>query len=212
MFRRRNMTSDNNALRYALLGLLSRRSLSGWELLKRFRRSVVFFWHAERSQVYAELKRMERLGLVRSRLTVQDTRPNTRHYALTPAGRAALRAWLDRPTAAAPVKDRMLLRTFFADQVPATRAVQYLRRHGDEHRRVLAEFEAIRAALEAQYGGLEETEDPALAFGALVLEHGIRFERMYAEWCAWAADAVARRRRPGRTRAPADAGDFIMTR
>ena len=58
-------------LHSALLGLLARRPLTGYEILKRFTRSVVFFWHAKRSQIYAELKRMERLGFVTSRVTVQ---------------------------------------------------------------------------------------------------------------------------------------------
>lgn len=200
------------ALQYALLGLLARRPLSGWEILKRFNRSIVFFWSGKRTQIYAELRRLERLGLVGSRLVVQGRRPNKRHYAITVAGRAALRAWLDRPTPVQPVKDEMLLRTFFADLLPPPRVASYLRRHSQEHQRVLAEFETIRAALEARYGPLAATADRALAFGYLVLEQGIRFEQMYAEWCRWAAEAVERRpARPGRAAATAHTPDFIMT-
>ena len=199
------------ALQHALLGLLARRSLTGWEILKRFRRSIVFFWHAERSQIYAALKHLEGLGLVRSRLGVRGARPATRRYAITPAGRAALVAWLDRPTRAQAVKDEMLLRTFFSDVLAPARAGQYLRSHAGDHRGVLAEFEAIRAALEARYGDLGSTDDRALAFGYLVLEQGVRFERMYAEWCEWAADAVERRcPAPGRARDSRGA-DFILT-
>jgi DNA-binding PadR family transcriptional regulator len=200
------------ALHYALLGLLTRRPLSGWEILKRFNRSIVFFWNAKRTQIYAELRRLERLGLVSSRIVVQGPRPNKRHYAITAAGRTALRAWLDRPTPVQPIKDEMLLRTFFADLLPPSRVAADLRRHGEKHQRVLAEFETIRAALEARYGPLEATGDRALAFGYLVLEQGIRFERMYGEWCRWAAEAVERQpARPGRAAATAHTPDFIMT-
>lgn len=199
-------------LRFALLGLLTRRALTGWEILQRFQRSIVFFWNARRSQIYAELGRLERAGLVRSRIESQRTRPDRRCYAITPAGRAALRAWLDAPTPVQPIKDEMLLRTFFADQIPGARAAEHLRRHGDEHERVLAEFEAIRARLEARHGPLDSTPDRALFFGALVLEQGIRFERAYAGWCRWAAAEVERRGgehlpAPDASRAP----DFIMT-
>lgn len=198
-------------LQHALLGLLARRPLTGYEILKRFARSIVFFWHAKRSQIYAELQRMERLGLVSSRLAVQARRPNKRLYAVTPAGHEALATWLDRATPAGPVKDEMLLRTFFADLLPSARAAEYLRRHGEAHRRVLEEFEATRAALRARYGDPLETEDRALFFGALVLEQGIRFERMYADWCEWAAGETERRA-DGRHRAAdaASAADFIM--
>jgi len=199
-------------LHHALLGLLARRPLTGYEILKRFTRSVVFFWNAKRSQIYAELKRMERLGFVTSRIAVQKGRPNKRRYAITPAGKAALRVWLDRPTPAGPVKDEMLLRTFFSDLLPPARAGAHLKRHGEEHRRVLEEFEGIKVALAARYGPAETTRDPALFFGHLVLEQGIRFERMYVEWCRWAAAEAARwRGRQGRASETPSAADFIMT-
>ncbi|MBI2528811.1 MAG: PadR family transcriptional regulator [Candidatus Rokubacteria bacterium] len=202
---------DPLTLQHALLGLLARRPLSGWEILKRFGRSVVFFWNAKRSQIYAELKRMEGLGLLVSRVTVQQRRPNSRRFAITAAGETALRSWLDRPTPVAPIKDEMLLRTFYADLLPPERAVLYLRGHGGEHRRIQEEFEEIKAALEARYGALPETSDEALACGYLVLEQGIRYERMYAEWCEWAAAQLQHRgARTGAARAT-DPADFIMT-
>ncbi|MBI2216705.1 MAG: PadR family transcriptional regulator [Candidatus Rokubacteria bacterium] len=201
--------TGTNTLRYALLGLLSRRRLSGWEILKRFSRSIVFFWHAKRSQIYAELRRMERLGLVSSRLEIRGGGPNPRHYAIADAGRAALDEWLDRPTPAAPVKDEMLLRTFFSERLEPDRVRKYLEEHGEEHRRVLEKFDAIRARLEERYGPVETTTDRGLFFGYLVLEQGIRLERMSMEWCRWAAAIVERRRDLPITTTP-DA-DFIMT-
>lgn len=197
-------------LQYALLGLLGRRSLTGYEILKRFTRSVVFFWHARQSQVYAALDRMEQLGLVASRVVVQRQRPNRRHYTMTPAGRAALRAWLERETAVQPIKDEMLLRVFFSDPLPAHKVAASLLRHATAHERVRAEFEAIRMALEARYGPIGSTADRPLAFRYLVLEQGIRFERMYADWCRWAAGALERVR--DRAHTPARTGaDFIVS-
>jgi non-ribosomal peptide synthetase component F len=49
-------------LRYALLALLSRRSLTGYELTKRFYGSVAFCWHAHQSQIYADLADSPRDG------------------------------------------------------------------------------------------------------------------------------------------------------
>ncbi|HET7873887.1 MAG TPA: PadR family transcriptional regulator [Methylomirabilota bacterium] len=199
-------------LRCALLGLLNRRPLTGYEILKRFNRSIVFFWHAKRSQIYAELKRMEGLGLVTSRVTPQTGRPDKRAYAITQAGLAVLRGWLDRPAAVGPIKDEILLRTFFSDRLSSARAAADLRRQAREHQRVVEEFEGIRAALRARYGPLESSDDRALFFGYLVLEQGIRFERMYGEWCEWAAAAVqARRSQASRPAVDPVAADFIMT-
>jgi DNA-binding PadR family transcriptional regulator len=203
---------EPTTLHFALLGLLSRRALTGYEILKRFRRSIVFFWHAERSRVYAELGRLEGLGLLRSEVTPRAGRPNQRRYTITTSGRAALREWLEAAAPDSPVKDAMLLRTFFADLLPPGATVSSLRRHAERHRRVLAEFEAIREALQARYGSPLESADRALFFGCLVLEQGIRFERMYAEWCDWAAHQTERRGAGPDGVAPAAADiDFIMT-
>lgn len=214
IFLRRTMVPSLKpaTLHFALLGLLSRRALTGYEILKRFRRSIVFFWHAERSRIYAELGRLERLGLLRSEVTPQAGRPNQRRYTITPSGRAALSEWLDAVPPAGPVKDEMLLRTFFADLLPHGTAASSLRRHGEHHRRVLAEFEAIKAGLQARYGPPLESDDRALFFGSLVLEQGIRSERMYAEWCEWAAEQTERRGAGPESVAPGSADtDFIMT-
>lgn len=199
----------STTLQCALLGLLARRPLTGYEVLKRFGRSVVFFWNAKQSQIYAELRRMERLGLVRSRVEIQRRRPNRRHYAMTAAGRAALREWLEAPTPAQPIKDEMLLRTFFSDALEPARVAAGLRRHADVNERVLAEFESIKAALGARYGSIETTVDRPLVFRYLVLEHGIRFQRMYVDWCRWAVGALERAR-PGRASAAPSGADLIV--
>lgn len=205
-------TARPTTLHFALLGLLSRRALTGYEILKRFRRSIVFFWHAERSRIYAELGRLERLGFLRSEVTAQTSRPNQRRYTITSSGRAVLGEWLAAAVPASPMKDEMLLRTFFADLLPPGAAVSSLRRHAQEHRRILAEFETIKAALRTRYGSPLQSADGALFFGSLVLEQGIRFERMYAEWCEWAAQrSELRGAGPAAdTAGPADI-DFIMT-
>ena len=46
-------------LGYALLGLLARRPLSGYDLAGQLKVPVVFFWHARISQIYPELARLE---------------------------------------------------------------------------------------------------------------------------------------------------------
>ena len=77
---------------YALLGLLSfDRELSGYDLKKWADSSLRFFyWSPATSQIYAELKRLEKLGLVSARETPQDELRNKRVYRITDAGRDAL--------------------------------------------------------------------------------------------------------------------------
>lgn len=47
-------------LAHGILGLLHYGSMSGYDLSKAFRASVNLFWHAQTSQIYATLDKLER--------------------------------------------------------------------------------------------------------------------------------------------------------
>lgn len=86
---------DLPATAWALLGLLSfDRELSGYDLKNWADHSLAFFyWAPAPSQIYAELRRLERLDLATSRAEPGDSRKK-RLFRITPAGTVALRAWL----------------------------------------------------------------------------------------------------------------------
>src|ERR1039458_7715997 len=77
---------------WAVLGLLSfGRELTGYDLKKWADHSLRFFyWSPAISQIYSELKRLERLGYVTSRTVAQDELRNKRVYAISEEGRMAL--------------------------------------------------------------------------------------------------------------------------
>jgi DNA-binding PadR family transcriptional regulator len=52
------------SLRYALLALLTSQPLTGYDVFKHFEQSVGYVWHAPDSQIYPELRRMEKDGLL----------------------------------------------------------------------------------------------------------------------------------------------------
>ena len=76
------------SLPFGLLGLLTYQDSTGYDLTKLFEESLNNFWHAQSSQIYRELERMERKGWVTSRNIIQDKRPNKRVYSIT-AGAAS---------------------------------------------------------------------------------------------------------------------------
>ena len=49
-------------LRYAILGLLNRKAMTGYDLSKEFQTSLAEFWHAKHSQIYPELKTLAGAG------------------------------------------------------------------------------------------------------------------------------------------------------
>ena len=51
-------------LKYAILGLLNRKSMTGYDLSKEFETTLFEFWNAKHSQIYPELKSLSEKGLV----------------------------------------------------------------------------------------------------------------------------------------------------
>jgi len=107
------------SLPHGLLGLLRYQSKTGYELTKMFGVSLNSFWHAQESQIYRELKRLEEKGLVVSEDVIQHGKPNKRVYTITEDGRAEFFDWA--ATSFDVNKNRhipLLLHTFFGAAVP----------------------------------------------------------------------------------------------
>ncbi|MCL2854975.1 MAG: PadR family transcriptional regulator [Defluviitaleaceae bacterium] len=107
------------SLPHGLLGLLQYKERTGYELAKLFEVSLNKFWHAQASQIYRELNRMEELGWVTSQNVVQHGKPNKRVYAITENGQAEFVKWMHTP--ANLIKNRhspLLMYIFFGSAAP----------------------------------------------------------------------------------------------
>ncbi|MFF4365140.1 PadR family transcriptional regulator [Streptomyces sp. NPDC001594] len=165
------------SLRHALLGLLSERPASGYDLLKRFETSLANVWPATQSQMYGELAKLAAAGLI----GVSAEGPRGRkEYALTDEGLAELRHWLTETKPQRNTRSDVLLRVFFLGVLPAEQASAYLTglmELSDQ------EYEALRA-LERS---IDWGEDTLSVHGRIALEYGLRFNAMRRDWARWAA-------------------------
>lgn len=171
---------------FAILELLSRKPLSGYELKKRFGGSIVFFWRAGHSQIYPELKKMEVDEIVVSSRVTHPWRPTKKVYAITDKGRAELIEWLGQKAKLQAVKDEMMLKCFAFHLLPGDEAARQIAEHRGLHERRLEHYREIESDLIGKHGEPLETRDPILFWNNLTLQHAINFERMYVEWCDWA--------------------------
>lgn len=139
-----------------MLGLLAEGERSGYDLLRRAEGSVGHMWTPAKSQLYAVLPRLVDSGLARRRTVRQQGRPDKQVYRLTPAGRAAVRSWLERT----PPKswDELLLKVFFARLGSRSALLQQL----EDYRQVQLGF------LDAY-----EAVSPKTRYGALTLRYGL---------------------------------------
>lgn len=154
-----------------VLGLLSLGPRSGYDIKAAVDRSTRFFWAASYGQIYPELRRLERDGLVEGEDAANGAR-GRRVYTLTDAGRRALEDWLHGRETMIEYRDESLLRLFFADTLPRAQALALLEARKAGHERYLD----VLRAIDARPG-----TDPD--FVDLVLQWGIDFNEWGARWC-----------------------------
>jgi len=99
---------------YAVLGLLSVRSWTTYELAKQVQRSLKWFWPRAERKLYDEPKALVADGLATARQEYTGQRPKT-VYEITDEGREALRDWLGAPPAPPATEFEGMLKLFFAD-------------------------------------------------------------------------------------------------
>jgi DNA-binding PadR family transcriptional regulator len=192
------------ALRYAILGLLSREELSGYDLTGRMRARVGHFWEARHSQIYPELARLEEAGLVTHRVVEQLDRPDKKVYKITPSGLKALKAWVTQPPAPRAARDELVLKAYSVWLAEPDKAIALFRDQERRHEEKLLEYERVRDWMEEEWGEeVQRTDSPHFASYA-ALRRGILYEHEYAEWCRWVAEQLAegqRTKRPNNRKA-----------
>lgn len=177
-------------LGFAILGLLAREALSGYDVTQRMKERVGFFWGAGHSQVYPELARLEAGGFVTHRVVEQRERPDKKVYEITGAGLGALREWVTRPPPRRPTKDELTLKAYSVWLADGEEAARLFREEGRRHEEQLARYEGIRAWMEREWAeDIRRPDSPRFASYA-ALRRGILYEGGEAEWCRWLAEAV----------------------
>jgi DNA-binding PadR family transcriptional regulator len=178
-------------LGYAILGLLSREELSGYDVASRMRARVGHFWEARHSQIYPELARLEEAGLATYRVVEQQDRPDKKVYKITPSGLEALKEWVTEPPAPRFARDELVLKAYSLWLAEPREAIALFRDQERRHEEKLLEYENIRAWMEKEWGeDVLWTDSPRFASYA-ALQCGITYERGYVGWCRWVAERLA---------------------
>jgi len=174
------------ALEHAILVSLTERAGSGYELARRFDRSIGYFWPATHQQIYRVLRRMEEAGWVKHTEIAQEGRPDKKIYRVSAAGRAELSRWLATRDDPAVLRDSLGVKLRGASLTAPGLVRQEVERHRAEH--------ATRLEL---YRGIEHRDfpKPTKLHGRdlhqyLVLRGGIRAEESFVAWCDEVIDAL----------------------
>ncbi|MFF5897882.1 PadR family transcriptional regulator [Streptomyces argenteolus] len=182
------------ALDHAILVSLLEQPGSGYELARRFERSIGYFWTATHQQIYRVLKRMESDGLLDVREVPQEGRPDKKEYSVAGPGRAALSLWLHEPIEPESLRHDLAVKIRGAAFDDPAALVREVERHRQVHGERLAHYLAGELR---DFTGPEAPVplDAGQELQHVVLRGGIAYERMTV---AWLDDVLATLGRLGR--------------
>ena len=171
---------------YAILGLLAVRPWTTYELAKQMAVSLRNFWPRAESKLYEEPKKLVAHGLAEVRLEHVGRRPRS-VYEITPAGREALRSWLDEPAAMAVLEFESLVKVFFAEQGTKAQLAATLQRIVDEQRRRVA----VDAEWASRYAAGQTAFPERVAVLSLVGPLQAEMNQTILRWAEHALQTVA---------------------
>ena len=162
------------SLSFGILGFLNYGPMSGYDLVKAFESSLEFFWHAQNSHIYLELKKLEKKGYIFGETVVQSERPNKKIYSITDTGRKEFLHWLAEGGRedVTHFKSVFLMKIFFSGNIT-------LRQFREECEAYLKRMDSIPESIE-NYGS--NKDDYETIFWQLTADFGHRFIKTCIEW------------------------------
>ncbi|GAA0610433.1 PadR family transcriptional regulator [Kribbella sandramycini] len=174
------------ALEHAILVSLTERAGSGYELARRFDRSIGYFWPATHQQIYRVLRRMDEAGWVTHTDVAQEGRPDKKVYRIAAAGRAELARWIAEPSDAVILRDALGVKLRGASIGGVGAVLSEVARHRAEHATRLEVYRGFQARDFPKPDTLNGRE----LHQYLVLRGGIRAEESFVAWCDEVTEAL----------------------
>lgn len=172
---------------YVLLGFLTWRPMSGYDIKRSIVRSVGNFWSEGDGQIYPVLQRLAGKGWITSRADDGEGGRRRRIHEITEAGRTVLQEWLSAPVDEPPPRIELLLKLFFGDEVTPEVSLTHV-----EAARTAAIYKLNHLQAIAEDLRERREDDPRAAFWILTVDYGLAVTEARLRWCDRAMDELQR--------------------
>ncbi len=176
------------SLKHAILGFLSFKSLTGYDLKKAFDQSIQHFWPANQSQIYRTLAALSEEGMVTIEVIEREERLDLKVYHITEAGKEELHHWLATPLQPSDYREPLLIQVYFGGMLSDEKFIQLLEHeiHGMEERL------DVYLSIYKMYEEMIKTQpDPRTFFLSVsTLEYGILSNQISVSWLRSVVDRV----------------------
>ena len=185
--------------RFAILGLLTWKPMSGYDIKKVVDVGLSHFWNENYGQIYPTLDQLVSDGLATKRADRKSGKRQRFVYTITRKGKQTFRDWIFAPTDAPVVRNELLLKFFLSSSLPTSTSIRLIDEHRSQQRAALDEYrhsaQVLRSAMRSDIFAAELDEILAISGSTaeqrkrqistfyLTLRHGIRVLEARLAWC-----------------------------
>jgi DNA-binding PadR family transcriptional regulator len=119
-------------LRSTILGLLSWKPLSGYDLKRIISTSELYYWSGNNNQIYKSLLALEKEGLVIHQVQVQESLPAKKIYTITDQGLSELHQSLLADPSLPELRKGFLIQLAWAEILSDEEILTLLEKYADE--------------------------------------------------------------------------------
>ena len=170
--------AKHSKTRYAVLGMLTLRPMSGYEIKKMMSESTDYFWSESNGQLYPTLSRLADEGLVECQLEANGAKTK-KIYSISPSGREALEIWLSDEVEASSSRNELLLKIFFGHNVPLDVSLSHVKNRLAQSQNGLDLFRSLQNRFQQSHPDMPMQK----RFGYATLLYGIKACELEIAWC-----------------------------
>ena len=166
-----------NKTRFAILGCLSVKPMSAYEIKTFMARSTAYFWMEHEAQLYPNIKKLHEQGVIDCQEEVAQKAGMRKVYHINELGLELLQEWLKQKSATMLYRNEFLLKLFFGNNVSTAVTLERIKTKQIELQQELAMYQA----LQKEFAQLPEFERKR--FALITLLYGIRLTEAELAWC-----------------------------
>lgn len=165
-----------NKSRYAILGMLAIKSMSGYEIKSTMQKSTNYFWAESDGQLYPILRTLNKEKLIKSKQEFHGARQRKIH-SITTKGKKALTEWLITPPEPPTHRIEFALKIFFGAHAPKEISIKHI----EDYKHDLIEHEKI-CKLGIAHIKAEHKYDPNKPYILMTIRRGLLVIQAALKW------------------------------
>ena len=164
--------------RYAILGVLSIKPSTGYDIKKFCDKTISHFWNENFGHIYPVLNQLQEEGLIKQ--DSDETQERRKIYSITDDGKKEFCHWLMQPVEVQPQRSELLLKLSFSSHIPKKNVIDMIETIKERHNSNLKQYKEI----EEVYQNYDKVRyHQQYAYWLPPLRYGILASEAAIKWC-----------------------------